>query len=33
MRLGRWLKNPIIIAAVIEFAIIAGIVVLVLNRT
>ena len=33
MRLDPWFKNPIVIAAVIEFVIIVGIVVLVLNPT
>jgi hypothetical protein len=32
MNLRRWLTNPIVIAALIEFVIIAGIVVLVLNK-
>lgn len=33
MNLRRWLTNPIVIAALIEFVIIAGIVFLVLTRT
>lgn len=33
MKLRRWLSNPIVIAALVEFAIIAGIVILILNRT
>lgn len=33
MNLRRWLTNPIIIAALVEFVIIAGIVFLVLTRT
>jgi hypothetical protein len=32
MKLRRWLSNPIVIAALVEFVIIAGIVVLILNR-
>jgi hypothetical protein len=32
MKLRRWLANPIVIAALVEFVIIAAIVVLVLNR-
>jgi hypothetical protein len=32
MNLRRWLANPIVIAALVEFVIIAAIVVLVLNR-
>jgi hypothetical protein len=32
MNLRRWLTNPIVIAALVEFVIIAAIVVLVLNR-
>ena len=32
MNLRRWLSNPIVIAALVEFAIIAAIVVLVINR-
>lgn len=33
MNLRRWLTNPIVIAALVEFVIIVFIVVLVLNRT
>lgn len=33
MNLRRWLANPIVIAALVEFVIIAGIVFLVLTRT
>lgn len=33
MKLRRWLTNPIVIAALVEFVIIAGIVFLVLTRT
>lgn len=33
MKLRRWLSNPIVIAALVEFVIIAGIVVLILNRS
>lgn len=33
MKLRRWLINPIVIAALVEFVIIAGIVVLILNRS
>lgn len=32
MNLRRWLTNPIVIAALVEFVIIAAIIVLVLNR-
>ena len=32
MNLRRWLTNPIVIAALVEFLIIAGIVILVLNK-
>jgi hypothetical protein len=32
MNLRRWMSNPIVIAALVEFAIIAGIVILILNR-
>jgi hypothetical protein len=32
MNLRRWLANPIVIAALVEFVIIAAVVVLVLNR-
>jgi short subunit fatty acids transporter len=32
MNLRRWLTNPIVIAALVEFVIIVAIVVLVLNR-
>lgn len=32
MNLKRWLTNPIVIAALVEFVIIAAIVVLILNR-
>lgn len=32
MNLRRWLTNPIVIAALVEFVIIAGIVFLVLTR-
>jgi hypothetical protein len=33
VKLGRWLSNPIVIAALVEFVIIAGIVILVFKRT
>jgi large-conductance mechanosensitive channel len=33
MKLRRWLKNPIVIAALVEFVILAIVVFLVLTRT
>lgn len=32
MKLRRWLANPIVIAALVEFVIIAGVVIAILNR-